>query len=334
MISLPRGDSERAVRLLRSSLVAAFLLLVAISLTVSALPLSSSPPESTTTTSAHGGATTTTVPATDHTPFIPSSPVTAPHTDVHPSEGCGFAIDDVAVATPDSTKRTVPPLTRRPIGHCRVLLIGDSLGEDIGTGVGNELRGTASITYWNRAKVSSGLVVESFWNWPATLQAYLAEDKPNLVIVCLGGNDEKGIYTHGRAAQFGSPLWKAAYEARIKQVVTEARRAGALVLWVGMPIMRPHAYNDGILTLNKVFLQETTKFPGVTFLSIYELLADAAGKFQGSAYVNLRWVSLRTGDGIHLTFPAEQVVGTYIVRTIAEIYHVPIHLDGPATIAG
>lgn len=323
---------------LRVALTGAFILLVALSLTVNALPRPSgaSLVKNTSTTQSRGlspaGTTSTSAPAIEDSAFIPTSPVTAPGTDVGPSRGCGFAIDDVAVVTPPSKKKKVPSLKVRPIGHCTVLLIGDSLGDDVGFGVGNELSTTTQIHYVDRAMVSTGLVVESYYNWPVELRSMLAKFHPNLVIVCLGGNDEEGIYTDGQAAPFGSKLWKNAYDARIKQVATEARKAGALVLWVGMPIMQPHEYNLGILTLNKQYLLETQKIPGTTFLSIYDLLATSSGKYQSAAEVNHQWVTLRSDDGIHLVYAAEQVVGTYVVETMSAIYHVHIRPHGPEKI--
>jgi uncharacterized protein len=311
---------------------------VALSLTVNALPRPSgaSSVRNTPTTQSRGassaGTTTTSTPAVEDSALIPTSPQTAPGTDVGPSRGCGFAIDDVAVKIPPSKKKVIPTLKVRPIGHCTVLMIGDSLGDDVGYGVGNELSTTTQIRYANRAKVSSGLVVESFYNWPVKLRSMLAEYHPNLVIVCLGGNDEEGIYTDGRAAPFGSKLWKTAYDARIRQVAAEARKAGALVLWVGMPIMQPHEYNLGILTLNRQFLLETQKIPGTTFLSIYDLLATAGGRYESAAEVNHQFVTLRASDGIHLAYPAEQVVGTYVVETMSAIYHVHIRPHGPEKI--
>lgn len=326
----------RAGRLLRSALTCALVVFISVILIVSDLPHNSNSSASAVTTSStdsHGGTTTPTTPVVVN-PFIPTIPVTAAHTDVSPSRGCGFAIDNVAVRTKVSTKKVVPTLPRRPIGRCHVLLVGDSLGEDIGSGVGHELASTVRITFWNRARVSSGLVVRSFYNWPAELKVMLREDRPNLVIICLGGNDEEGIYTHGRAAPFGSALWKTVYAERVDAMIAESRRAGALVLWVGMPIMQQHQYDNGILTLDKLYLQQVERFPGATFLSIYELLATPQGRFQSAASVNRRWESIRTPDGIHLTFGAEQVVGTYVVRTMAALYHVPIHPHGPTVISG
>lgn len=229
-----------------------------------------------------------------------------------------------------STADVAEPI--RKIGHCTVLEIGDSLGSDLGWGLARELASTQALTLVQEDKSSSGLVAEWFYNWSEHLATLLKQYHPDLVIVCIGGNDEQNIAIDRRVYGFGSAQWRSVYNAAIRRLALMATRADSYVLWVGLPVMAPIAYGEGMATLNSLFRSVAATVPGVTYLPSWTLFSDAQDQFQNSAPVNHVTSVLRSSDGIHFSVVGENVFATFVANEIAAVYHVQLQPSQPAYI--
>ena len=102
--------------------------------------------------------------------------------------------------------------------------------------------------------------------------------------------------------------------ATSREVVTEATKSGAYVLWIGMPIMQPYSYNQGIMILNALYQEGVTSESNATFVPIWSLFANPEGEFESQAAVNGVETTLRVSDGIHFSFTGEDVLATYVIR--------------------
>ncbi|HET9090155.1 MAG TPA: DUF459 domain-containing protein [Acidimicrobiales bacterium] len=242
-----------------------------------------------------------------------------------------------SVTTPSSatTITVVPrPVRTLPLGHCRILEIGDSIGSELGWGLGREIFKVPGITLIERDKSSTGLAASWYYNWPARLRRLLHRYRPNLVIVCLGANDQQAISRRGTAMDFATPAWRTAYRANIDQILGLARHHGAYLLWVGLPVMRPIQYNRGVTLLNSLYAEQVSRSPGAIFVSTSQLLATSSGEFRRTAHVGTRVEILRANDGIHFTVIGEDVFSTYVVKAIAATLHVNLPLSSPMGING
>jgi len=231
--------------------------------------------------------------------------------------------------TTTSTSDVVPV---RVIGHCTVLEIGDSLGNDLGWGLARELASTHALKLVQKDKSASGLVTTWFYNWHQHLKTLLKQYHPDLVIVCVGGDDEQGMKVNGHVYGFNSPPWRARYSALIRQIDTTTTSAGSYVLWVGLPIMEPNIYREGAKTLNSLYRSMATTVPGVTYLPSWALFANTSGQFEMAASVNHVRTVLRSTDGIHLSYVGENVFATFVANEMATIYHVTLNPSQPASI--
>jgi hypothetical protein len=220
-----------------------------------------------------------------------------------------------------------------PIGSCTVLEIGDSLGNDLGWGLARELPAGSSLNLVQLDKSSTGLANTGYYDWPAELETDLGLYHPQLVLVCLGGNDEQGMEVDGSAVQFPSPVWTAAYLTRVRQVISEAAASGALVMWVGMPVMEDPDYSQGMEILNSLYQQGVRADPNAAFASTWQLFSEQ-GAFQAVADVNGISENLREPDGIHYSFTGEDVIATYVIDEIASSFHVQLAPTNPAVITG
>jgi hypothetical protein len=218
-----------------------------------------------------------------------------------------------------------------PVGPCTVLEIGDSLGNDLGWGLARELPSGSDLKLVQLDKSATGLANAGFYDWPTELETDLGLYHPQLVLICLGGNDEQGMEVDGSAVQFPSPAWTAAYLTRVRQLTEEAAASGALVMWVGMPVMEDPDYSQGMELLNSLYQQGVRTDPHAAFVSTWQLFSDQ-GAYQGVADINGTPESLRESDGIHYSFTGEDVIATYVIDEMASIFHVQLAPTNPAVI--
>jgi uncharacterized protein len=233
--------------------------------------------------------------------------------------GCGFSLHP-------------PSDAPAAVGHCTVIEIGDSLGNDLGWGLARQVAPASGLNLVQLDDSATGLANSSFYDWPVQLAADLRQYHPRLVIVCLGGDDEQGMKVDGSAVQFPTPPWKSAYLARVRQVISEATQSGAYVLWIGMPIMQQPSYSQGMQILNALYLEAVTSEPNATFVPTWSLFSNVQGAFQSNAVVNGAPTSLRQSDGIHYSLAGENVIATYVLRNMATIYHVRLAPTDPSVI--
>jgi hypothetical protein len=220
----------------------------------------------------------------------------------------------------------------RVVGHCTVLEVGDSLGNDLGWGLNRELDSTSSLKLVQKDKSASGLVASWFYDWPVHLRTLLAQHHPNVVVVCFGGDDEQGLKVNGDVYEFDTPGWIKRYTALIRQIDTMITKSGSYVLWVGLPVMEPTTYREGVEELNSLYRSVALTVPGVTYLPSWDVLANPQGQYQNAASVNGVRTVLRSTDGIHLSYVGENVMATYVAEELASIYHVRLRPSQPEQI--
>lgn len=269
-------------------------------------------PVATTSTGRKGGGTT---PVSDHKAVPPRPPGWK-------GTHCGMSLAKPAGAASPA------------VGHCTVLEIGDSLGNDLGWGLDRHLSPTSGLHLIQDDVSSTGLVNRSYYDWPTHLATELRTDRPQVVLVSLGGNDQQGMIVGGRAVQFPTAPWKAAYLQRVKGLIREATSAGAYVVWVGMPVMQQPGFSEGMAILDSLYRRAAASDPYAEYVSVWDLFADPAGGFASEAQVNGHPAEVRESDGVHYSFVGEDVLATYAVRQLAADLHVRLSPTAPQVITG
>ncbi len=238
-----------------------------------------------------------------------------------------------AAGTPQRRRRVgparpgLPPLAQPRPGHVLTILdVGDSIGEDLGIGLGSLLGGDRWVRVLQDAVGSTGLAAVGYYNWPLELEKELETYHPELVVVMLGGNDAQSFDVGSTYVGFGTPLWRSVYSRRVATMMDEATSAGAHVLWVGMPIMSPQSVlsNTDMQLENTVYAQEARHRAGVAFMSTWRLLATPSGRYSEylpDASGNL--VQVRDSDGVHVAAPGgTDLLAAGVVREIERVWHI------------
>jgi hypothetical protein len=221
-----------------------------------------------------------------------------------------------------------------PPGTCTVLEVGDSIGTDLGWGLSRHLAPGSGLQLVQMDRTSTGLANTGFWDWPVALVTYIQEYHPQLVLICLGGNDQQGITAEGSGFSFGSPSWESVYVARVQEMISAATQAGAYVVWVGLPVMQQPSFSRGAAYLDGLYARAVSGAQHAAFIPTWSLLGSAKGGYSVDAQVNGARAGLRGPDGIHLSYTGEDVIGTYVIEQMASVLHVSLVAANPAIITG
>ena len=198
-----------------------------------------------------------------------------------------------------------------------ILDIGDSIGEDLGIGLGDVLGSDPAVKVIQSAVGNTGLADPGYYNWPANLAGQLKQYHPKIVVVMLGGNDWQPFLTGPNTAAIpGTAYWRSAYGQRVAGLINEATSAGAAVFWVGLPPMAPSSALPPAMSpaLNAVF-QAQAAANGATYVPTWNAFTNAAGQYaEFLPNAEGQLVAVRDPDGVHLAPPAGCDLAATIVR--------------------
>ena len=183
----------------------------------------------------------------------------------------------------------------------RVLVLGDSLGDGIWSGLYRAFEEDRNIEVVKRSKVSTGFSRTDNYDWNAELDQMLKEEKYQVAVVMFGANDGAGVRSGKEWLKVGTDAWREAYGARVETFIKKLRAAKIAVYWVGLPVMRsPNQSSDAEL-MNEVF-REKAFINGAKFIDTWSGFTDEAGRY--SAYgpdMTGQVRRLRADDGTHFT---------------------------------
>ena len=222
-------------------------------------------------------------------------------------------------STAPTTPTTVPPNPKDPTAAnpLRVLIVGDSIGIDLGDALQPDLAQTGVVTAALDGRVSTGLTRPDYFNWPAELADDLKSQNPQVVVIMIGANDAQD-FLGPPDVPYTSSQWNTLYAQRVAQFMQIAQSGGATVVWVGMPPMQNPGLNAQMSDVNAVVQQQAVKtHPPVTYLSTARSLGTAQGGY--TAFVTNgagQVVNVRTPDGTHLTPGGGQLVAQQVIAEL------------------
>jgi hypothetical protein len=201
----------------------------------------------------------------------------------------------------------------------RMLVVGDSLGIDLGWGFTPSLVGREHLVVTDDAVGSSGLVRSDFFDWSAHLRADISDTHPDVVETLFGTNDDQAIRTSKFLVEPGTVAWDRAYSARVRQIASIVRRAGATLVWVGLPRMGPQSDLDRGFMAHLDALDRTVvdKLRRAIYVNAWAVFTTPGGAY--TPYVEIAphvWVDGHQPDGTHLTPAGASVIDALAVEAL------------------
>lgn len=220
----------------------------------------------------------------------------------------------------DGSSPAPAPQAVQKIENARVVLVvGDFLGGALADGLSDAFTELAGVRVVSRTRGSSGMVRDDFYDWPGTIGAIIAEEKPSVVVMMIGSNDRQKMTVDGRREQPSSPAWAAEYDRRLATFAKTVTDTGTPLLWVGMPPFRPNKMNAAMIGFNAQY-RTAAQNVGAQFIDVWDGFADSDGKFtMRGPDINGRDTQLRSGDGINVTKAGRRKLAFYAERGLSKL---------------
>ncbi len=185
-----------------------------------------------------------------------------------------------------------------------VAVIGDSLAENLGSGLAEAFETNPDIQVLRRGRSSTGLVRDDFFDWRKAARDLLASDaKVTHLVVMMGLNDRQSLRdASGAQLDPFSDAWREAYAARVDELAAMAAERNIPLLWVGLPPMQNARSSADMLALNEIVRSRIGRGARAVYVDTWEGFTDPQNRYtvSGPALTG-ETVRLRAGDGIHLT---------------------------------
>ena len=184
-------------------------------------------------------------------------------------------------------------------------VIGDSLALLTADGLREAFADNPKITISSKARDSSGLVRDDFYDWVKAAHDLVAErsnkNRIDLAVMEIGLNDMQAIKEGGDSFDPLSDRWRDIYGKRVEAVAEAFRQAHIPLLWIGLPPMKNDKFKDQMSKLNELIKDHADK-AGAKYIDIWNAFADENGAYAAfGPDVNGRIVRLRIADGVYYT---------------------------------
>jgi hypothetical protein len=223
---------------------------------------------------------------------------------------------------PTPTQTGPPPAVTEPIRQptskdkLRVVIVGDSLGQGVGTYIQREFQPGLTVVS-NQAVASTGLARPDYFNWPAKLEQIMKVFRPDLVIVLIGENDNQGLVRPDKSveAMTGTTDWPRGYRKRVKAFSDIAVEAGAHVIWLGLPIVENKDRWEIEQRMNDIYADVTEDQPNTAFIDLWDMFSDGDGNYTAYLRSDGQVTLVRASDGIHFTPDGYEMIAQAVAQT-------------------
>ncbi len=174
--------------------------------------------------------------------------------------------------------------------------------------------------------VATGLTRPDVFNWFTHIAAEVKKLRPKVVVLNFGANDDHnymtGLPKGTSIGSFASPEWTTEYRRRVGGVMDTVNRAGAVVVWIGLPITRRETQTQRFDTINAIVQKEAKARPGkAIFIDTYTMFAGDDGGF--AEYIqNAKGdtVKVRAGDGVHFDTAGGDLIAREVLKQLNGLF--------------
>jgi hypothetical protein len=219
---------------------------------------------------------------------------------------------------PSAEAQTVKAVEKAPDAK-RVLVVGDFMARALAKGLGEAYAEDPSVLVIEATSGSSGLVRDDYYDWRTELPPIVEEQKPDAIVVMIGGNDRQAIRTDSGSAEHGTDAWNEAYGKRIAEFRDVLTATGKPVLWTGLVPVRSNSMSRDYSAFNGLY-REKLQDQGVGFVDPWNGFADEQGGYVVSGPdVQGQVTRLRVDDGLNFTGAGQRKLAFFVESDLARI---------------
>jgi hypothetical protein len=213
-------------------------------------------------------------------------------------------------APPFRPERFIPGTPGHRLRPRSLLVVGDSLSVGLGVTIGEALEEHGEVAVFPEGKIGSGLNSPSFFNWEEKLDKFIAEHRPDVLVVLIGGND-----AHNGT---GSEEWAERFRDKVQNFLQIASAHDVLVYWVELPPMKDKRFNRNVKVANRVMESVCSKIGNCNYVPTWNFCAGDKEDFAVRAQVEGAWVMLRVDDGAHFTHDGYRVLSRQVLKAMVD----------------
>lgn len=202
----------------------------------------------------------------------------------------------------------------------RALVVGDFMATALAKGLAEAYRENANVVVIDASSGSSGLVRTDYFDWAGKIGGIVAEQKPDAILVMIGGNDRQTINTDAGAIAPGSDAWRAAYRARVAAFADALKATGEPVLWGGLVPVEPSVMSSDYSAFNGI-VRDQVETKGLRYVDMWNGFADEDGKYVAfGPDVRGQSVQLRADDGLNFTRAGQRKLAFFVEQELNDIF--------------
>ena len=199
----------------------------------------------------------------------------------------------------------------RPTADMRLLATGDSMIEYVDLALKKHL-GKHGFRVKSDPRISTGISKPFLLDWPAHAKRQV-RSRPDVTVVFIGANDG---FSFGDTDCCGQ-AWVDAYAARVRRMMlTYSRDRRGLVYWLTLPAARPAQWHDVYPAVNRAIFAAAASLAGAAHVVDLAKTFTPGGRFRSSMRWKGRRMTVRQGDGIHLSLAGASIAESLIERAM------------------
>jgi hypothetical protein len=214
-----------------------------------------------------------------------------------------------------------------PARRLRVWVAGDSLVITPGYAILRAVRANRAIAGVGTVdgRLATGLGRPDVFNWFKHISAELRRLRPNVVVLAFGANDDKAYMTGGppdaRTSTFGDATWRREYRRRVGLLFDGIARAGAHVVWIGLPLTKSGRQSARFRVVNAAVLAEARKRPRrVSYVDTYRRFGPSGRYAEYLRGASGALVKVRASDGVHFERAGGDIVARQVLAALGRVF--------------
>jgi hypothetical protein len=170
------------------------------------------------------------------------------------------------------------------------------------------------------ARNSTGLARGDRVYWPREIRRINDKFKPTLTVISIGLNDRQFIVDgKGARTAWGAPEWSDKYRHEIMEFFEGAIASDAIVLVMGLPVMRDRVANADATEKDSMFMEAINAIgaPNLHYVEPWKLSGSEPDTFSSYGRAkNGRILQIRSPDGEHFATDGEDLLAQYLLPVI------------------
>lgn len=242
---------------------------------------------------------------------------------------------DIALAPASPSAAPTSPSTRKPAKlafspnrKLRLWVAGDSLVINPGFAVVRAAGASPAIESVGgvEGRVATGLTRPDVFNWFDEVRRQMKKLRPRAVVLGFGANDDKAYMTglpEGVTIDaFGGSVWRREYTRRVGGLMDVINRAGAFVVWIGLPQTQSAEQTQRFDVINAVVQREAREREGrAAFIDTYTMFAgDDGGYTQYLPDGSGQPTKVRADDGVHFEREGGDIIAREVLKALNRAY--------------